>query len=310
MNRFGIWYITRRSDKENQERRLHAAIPSVLCGIALLASAFVLLSTYWAQIGLFMFVGLTMKMLVLVPLVYVRLTEILPTKKAVPAVAFVGACSNFIGQFGGPVVTGYLKFLGGGHDMRLARGVLGLFSIVGACCLALLPEVMNASGTSGRHSPFLRTKQYQRVNDEAGSACEHRIINQRKKPALHGLQNDLQSHQRNMFLDGQRLIERFSQTGRFHLRMRPLWIGPERFYAQYGVDTGDTLHLQHGQHRMAHFAVFLCRVRLNYRGAGCLTIENNVAAYAIQVKYTDDFIKALNSLCTVGGGRNKHNRSL
>jgi len=84
-----------------------------------------------------MFVGLTMKMLVLVPLVYVRLTEILPTKKAVPAVAFVGACSHFIGQFGGPVVTGYLKFLGGGHDMTLARCVLGLFSIGGGVLFGL-----------------------------------------------------------------------------------------------------------------------------------------------------------------------------
>lgn len=81
------------------------------------------------------FVGLTMKMLV--PLVYVRLTEILPTKKAVPAVAFVGACSNFIGQFGGPLVAGYLKHLGGGNDMTLAWGVLGLFSIIGGVLFAL-----------------------------------------------------------------------------------------------------------------------------------------------------------------------------
>jgi MFS family permease len=103
--------------------------------VALLAAAFVPLSYYWAQIGLFMFVGLTMKMLV--PLVYVRLTEILPTKKAVPAVAFVGACSNFIGQSGGPLVAGYLKHLGGGSDMTLAWGVLGLFSIVGGVLFAL-----------------------------------------------------------------------------------------------------------------------------------------------------------------------------
>lgn len=135
MTMIGIWYITRRSDKYNQERRLHAAIPTVLCGIALSAVAFVPLSYYWVQIGLFMFVGLTMKMLV--PLVYVRLTEILPTRKAVPAVAFVGACSNFIGQFGGPLLAGYLKHLGGGTDMALAWGVLGLFSIVGGILFAL-----------------------------------------------------------------------------------------------------------------------------------------------------------------------------
>ncbi|WP_249891157.1 hypothetical protein [Mixta hanseatica] len=111
------------------------AIPTVLCGIALSAAASVPLSYYWVQIALFMFVGLTMKMLV--PLVYVRLTEILPTRKAVPAVAFVGACSNFIGQFGGPLVAGYLKHLGGGTDMTLAWGVLGLFSIVGGVLFAL-----------------------------------------------------------------------------------------------------------------------------------------------------------------------------
>lgn len=135
MTMVGIWYITRRSDRYHQERRLHAAIPTVLCGIALSAAAFVPLSYYWLQIALFMFVGLTMKMLV--PLVYVRLTEILPTRKAVPAVAFVGGCSNFIGQFGGPLVAGYLKHLGGGSDMTLAWGVMGLFSIVGGVLFAL-----------------------------------------------------------------------------------------------------------------------------------------------------------------------------
>ncbi|QCR36400.1 MFS transporter [Nissabacter sp. SGAir0207] len=134
MTMVGIWYITRRSDRFNQERRLHAAIPTVLCGVALSAAAFVPQSLYWLQIALFMFVGLTMKMLV--PLVYVRLTEILPTRKAVPAVAFVGACSNFIGQFGGPLVAGYLKHLGGGTEMTLAWGVLGLFSIVGGALFA------------------------------------------------------------------------------------------------------------------------------------------------------------------------------
>lgn len=135
MTMAGIWYITRRSDKFNQERRLHAAIPTVLCGIALAAAAFVPASLYWLQIMLFMFVGLTMKMLV--PLVYVRLTEILPTKKAVPAVAFVGGCSNFIGQFGGPLVAGYLKHLAGGTDMTLAWAVLGLFSIIGGVLFAM-----------------------------------------------------------------------------------------------------------------------------------------------------------------------------
>lgn len=135
MTMVGIWYITRRSDKYNQERRLHAAIPTMLCGVALCAAAFVPTSIYWVQIVLFMFVGLTMKMLV--PLVYVRLTEILPTKKAVPAVAFVGGCSNFIGQFGGPLVAGYLKHLGGGTNMILAWVVLGLFSIIGGILFAM-----------------------------------------------------------------------------------------------------------------------------------------------------------------------------
>ncbi|KEY40440.1 2-ketogluconate/H(+) major facilitator transporter (plasmid) [Pantoea agglomerans] len=51
--------------------------------------------------------------------------------------AFVGACSNFIGQSGGPLVAGYLKHLGGGTDMTLAWGVLGLFSIVGGVLFAL-----------------------------------------------------------------------------------------------------------------------------------------------------------------------------
>lgn len=157
MTMVGIWYITRRSDRFNQERRLHAAIPTVLCGMALLAAAFVPQSVYWIQIVLFMFVGLTMKMLV--PLVYVRLTEILPTKKAVPAVAFVGGCSNFIGQFGGPLVAGYLKHLGGGTDMTLAWCVLGLFSIVGGILFAAaigknesVLDLRSAFRSPGRHS--------------------------------------------------------------------------------------------------------------------------------------------------------------
>ena len=135
MTMVGVWYIARRSDKFNQERRLHAAIPTSLTGVALLLAAFVPMQYYYIQIILFMFVGLTMKMIV--PMVYVRLTEILPTSKAVPAVAFVGACSNFIGQFGGPVVAGYIKQLSGGTDMTMAWALLGMFSIIGGVLFAM-----------------------------------------------------------------------------------------------------------------------------------------------------------------------------
>lgn len=135
MTMVGIWFITRRSDRYNQERRLHAAIPTILTGLALVLAAFVPVKFYFVQIILFMLVGLTMKMMV--PLVYVRLTEVLPTRKAIPAVAFVGGCSNFIGQFGGPLVAGYLKSSSGGVDMTLAWCVLGMFSIVGGSLFAM-----------------------------------------------------------------------------------------------------------------------------------------------------------------------------
>ncbi|MBK5418096.1 MFS transporter [Pseudomonas sp. TH31] len=87
MTMLGVWYITRRSDRHNQERRLHAAIPTVITGLIMLCAAFVPTHLYWLQIALFIAMGFTLKMLT--PLVFSRLTEIFPIRKAIPAVAVV-----------------------------------------------------------------------------------------------------------------------------------------------------------------------------------------------------------------------------
>lgn len=75
----GVWYITRRSDKHNQERRLHAAIPTIITGLIMIAAAYVPANLYWLQIALFICMGFPLKMLT--PLIFARITEILPLSK-------------------------------------------------------------------------------------------------------------------------------------------------------------------------------------------------------------------------------------
>jgi sugar phosphate permease len=127
MSMFGIFYITNRSDKHGQERRLHAAVPTILTGLSMIAAAFVPASLFYLQIALFMAVGFTLKMLT--PLVAARVMEILPMRKAVPAVAIVIGVGNLIGQFSGPLIVGYLKSIS--PDFALSLGALGVSAIIG-----------------------------------------------------------------------------------------------------------------------------------------------------------------------------------
>lgn len=129
----GIWYISQRSDKKGQERRLHAAIPTVLTGLFMIAAAFVPARLYYLQIILFIAAGFTLKMLN--PMVFSRLTEILPTRKAVPAIAIVSGLGNFVGQFAGPLVVGYAKSVS--TDYFLSLLVLGICAILGGCAILL-----------------------------------------------------------------------------------------------------------------------------------------------------------------------------
>ncbi len=132
MTMVGILYISYRSDRHGQERRLHAAIPTMLTGALMIVAAFIPPSLYAVQIVMFVVIGFTMKMLV--PLVFSRLTEILPLRKAVPAVAVVSGLGNLIGQLFGPLIVGYVKSLS--PDFTWSLVALGICSILGGLCVA------------------------------------------------------------------------------------------------------------------------------------------------------------------------------
>lgn len=129
----GVWYITRRSDRHNQERRLHAAIPTIITGLIMIAAAYVPANLYWLQIGLFIAMGFPLKMLT--PLVFARITEILPLSKAIPAVAFVSGVGTFVGQSVGPLLVGYTRALS--TDFRLSLLALGGCAIAGGVVILM-----------------------------------------------------------------------------------------------------------------------------------------------------------------------------
>lgn len=133
MTMLGVWYITRRSDRHNQERRLHAAIPTVITGLIMLAAAYVPQELYWLQIALFVGMGFTLKMLT--PLIFARLTEILPLQKAVLAVALVSGIGTFIGQFVGPLLVGYARALS--SDFRLSLMIMAACAIAGGLVITM-----------------------------------------------------------------------------------------------------------------------------------------------------------------------------
>ncbi|WP_198024769.1 MFS transporter [Bradyrhizobium sp. Cp5.3] len=129
----GILYITNRSDKHGQERRWHAAVPTMLTGMLMIGAAFIPVHLYAVQIAAFIIIGFLMKMLV--PLIFARLTEILPLSKAVPAVAFVSGVGNLLGQFFGPLIIGYAKSISPTFTLSLV--IIGICSVAGGICVAL-----------------------------------------------------------------------------------------------------------------------------------------------------------------------------
>ncbi|VVE27037.1 MFS transporter [Pandoraea capi] len=136
---FGIFYISRRSDKHGQERRWHAALPTAFTGFVMIGAALVPANLYYLQIILFMVLGFTLKMLN--PLVFAWLTEILPTRKAIPAVAIVSGVGNLIGQSAGPLLVGYVKSVSNSFVPSLL--VLAACAILGGVAIAM----------SGRKTP-------------------------------------------------------------------------------------------------------------------------------------------------------------
>lgn len=147
MTMLGILYITYRSDRHGQERRLHAAVPTVLTGLLMIVAAYVPARFYGLQIALFIVIGFSMKMLV--PLTFSRLTEILPYRNAAVAVAVVSGIGNLLGQFLGPLLVGYIKSISPNFTLSLVA--LGVCSILGGVCVVL----SRSTADRGRHGADL-----------------------------------------------------------------------------------------------------------------------------------------------------------
>ena len=126
MSMLGIYYITSRSDKHGQERRWHAAIPMIISGALLIALAMTSAHLLYLQIALILAVGFMLKMPT--PLISSYLTEILPLRKAVPAVGVVIGGGSFLGQFLGPLLVGYTKSISTSFGPSfIALGIAGAF---------------------------------------------------------------------------------------------------------------------------------------------------------------------------------------
>ncbi|MDR3440465.1 MFS transporter [Telmatospirillum sp.] len=121
----GILIIARRSDRHRQERRWHAALPTLFTGLAMIASAFVPVGFFHWQIAIFMVVGFTMKMFL--PLIFAHLTEVLPREQSVPAIALTSSVGNLLGGVAGPMLIGGLAEATSGFVWPLcALGIAGL----------------------------------------------------------------------------------------------------------------------------------------------------------------------------------------
>jgi sugar phosphate permease len=131
MSMLGIYYITNRSDKHNQERRWHAAIPMVVSGVLLIGLALSPTHLLYLRIGLILAVGFMLKMPT--PLISSYLTEILPLRKAVPAVGVVIGGGSFLGQLLGPLLVGYTKSISTSFGPSFI--VLGVAGICGGLIL-------------------------------------------------------------------------------------------------------------------------------------------------------------------------------
>jgi sugar phosphate permease len=131
MSMLGIYYITSRSDKHHQERRWHAALPMIVSGTLLITLAFTPAHLLYPQIALILAVGFVLKMPT--PLISSYLTEVLPLRKAVPAVGIVIGGGSFLGQLLGPLVVGYMKSISTNFGPSFI--VLGVAGICGGLIL-------------------------------------------------------------------------------------------------------------------------------------------------------------------------------
>ena len=130
----GILLITRHSDRHGQERRWHAALPTMLTGAVLMAAMVLPPSAWVLEIALLVAAGFTMKMFL--PLIFTRLTETLPRSKAIPAVVFVNTAANLVAGSAGPLLIGYIRQQT--HGFGLAFLLLGAGGLIGGILFGLV----------------------------------------------------------------------------------------------------------------------------------------------------------------------------
>ena len=129
----GLYLNAHHSDWHGQERRWHAAVPTMLAGASLIG-AILLKQSFAAEVALLVFAGFTMK--AYLPLVYAQLTEVLPKTKAMPAVVAVNTTGNLLAGVFGPLMIGYVRQVTGSYD--LAFIVLGATGVVSGLLFAAI----------------------------------------------------------------------------------------------------------------------------------------------------------------------------
>jgi sugar phosphate permease len=145
MSMLGIYYITSRSDRHQQERRWHAAMPMIVSGVLLICLAFTPARLLYTQILLILAVGFVLKMPT--PLISSYLTEVLPIRKAVSAVGLVIGGGSFLGQLLGPLLVGYMKSKAADFGPSfIALGVAGI-------CGGMILLAARSGGSSGLAFP-------------------------------------------------------------------------------------------------------------------------------------------------------------
>jgi sugar phosphate permease len=97
----------------------------ILSGVLLICLALTPAYHLYLQVALILAVGFMLKMPT--PLISSYLTEILPLRKAVPAVGVVIGGGSFLGQLLGPLVVGYTKSISTDFGPSfIALGVAGI----------------------------------------------------------------------------------------------------------------------------------------------------------------------------------------
>lgn len=128
----GIFLITYHSDRHGQERRWHAAIPTIITGLLLIIAMELPRNRVAMQITLLIAAGFTMKMFL--PLIFTRLTETLPRAKAIIAVVFVNAVGNLLAGTLGPLIVGVIRQSTDSFDAAFLA--LGAGAVFGGMLLA------------------------------------------------------------------------------------------------------------------------------------------------------------------------------